>query len=32
MVDAKKNWDAFNPNCTQFEKKSIFYDKPKGRW
>lgn len=29
MVDAKKNWDTFNPSCIQFEKKSTFYDKPK---
>lgn len=31
MVDAKKNWDTFNPSCIQFEKKSTFYDKPKRR-
>jgi len=32
MVDAKKNWDTFNTNCIEFEKKSTFYDKPKRRW
>ena len=29
MVDAKKKCDKFDPTWILFEKKSIFYDKPK---